>query len=162
MTNASDPIIFALDAAQEECAAAVLQGSRVLSEMVEHVGSRHAECILALADKALAQAHVEKREISLVAFGAGPGSFTGLRVACGAAQGIAWAQELPIAPVSNLEALAQLVREELLLRPGARIGVMNDARMNECYSAVYEVPADGGRLVAAAGPELVKPAEARQ
>ncbi len=163
MTSSSDLLVLAIDTAQEDCAAALWRGGRILASCVEHAGSRHAERILSLIDEALAQAGESKASIGLAAFGAGPGSFTGLRVACGTAQGIAWALGVKTAPVPNLEALAQAAARRAVLKPGERVAAVNDARMHECYAAVYAVPEgglDSARLVPVDGPVLVKPAEA--
>ena len=93
--TSSNPLLLALDTAQEDCAAALLRDGKLLAVRCEHVGNRHAECVLGLIDAVLAEAGERKASLSAVAFGAGPGSFTGLRVACGVAQGLAWALQLP-------------------------------------------------------------------
>lgn len=163
MTGSTDLLILAIDTAQEDCAVALMRGGRVLARRVERAGSRHAERILSLIDEALSEAGEAKQSIGLAAFGSGPGAFTGLRVACGAAQGIAWALQVKTAPVPNLEALAQAAARRAGLAAGERVAAVNDARMHECYAAVYEVPAgglDSARLTVVDGPVLVKPAEA--
>jgi tRNA threonylcarbamoyladenosine biosynthesis protein TsaB len=83
----------------------------------------------------LAEGQLELAQLDGIAFGAGPGSFTGLRLACGVAQGLAWGLDLPVLPVSTLEALA--------LASGKReVWACLDARMNEVYSAAYRVEGD--------------------
>ena len=72
-----------------------------------------------------------------VVFGAGPGAFTGLRVACGVAQGLAWGAEKPVVAVCNLQALAFGMLGELA--PGTRVRACLDARMHQAYCAVYEL-----------------------
>ncbi len=161
MTDLTAPLILAIDTAQEDCAAALMRGTELLAQTVEPVGSCHSERILPMIRDLLAGAHVEKSDLDLVAFGAGPGSFTGLRVACGVAQGLAWALEVETAPVSNLEAQAEWLRAEHGLAAGTVIAVLNDARMHECYAGVWRVPADpAARLEFVAGPEQVAPAAA--
>lgn len=171
MTEAlqNEPVIFVVDTAQEDLTVAIMRGTKCVATRTEHVGNRHAERVLGLAAEVLEGAALTKKAIELVAFGTGPGSFTGLRVACGVAQGLAWALEIPVAAVSNLEALALHSLRAERLPAGKRIAVLNDARMHECYGAVYEVPADfedgeslEKRLVLVSGPELVKPNEAAQ
>jgi tRNA threonylcarbamoyladenosine biosynthesis protein TsaB len=92
--------------------------------------------LLPWAHELLAEAGLTLKQIDGIAFGAGPGGFTGLRLACGVAQGLAWGLELPVLPVSTLEALA--------LASGERdVWVCLDARMNEVYGAAYRVEGDG-------------------
>lgn len=84
----------------------------------------------------LAEAGIALTQLEGVAFGAGPGSFTGLRMACGVSQGLAWGLGIPLQPVSTLEALA-------LASGRPRVWACLDARMNEIYCAAYTVAADG-------------------
>lgn len=84
----------------------------------------------------LAEAGISRTQLDGIAFGAGPGGFTGLRLACGVAQGLAWGLDRPVVPVGTLAALA--------LNTGrtGRVWAALDARMNEVYSAVYQVQDD--------------------
>jgi tRNA threonylcarbamoyladenosine biosynthesis protein TsaB len=92
--------------------------------------------LLPLIDELLHEAGLALKDLDAITFGRGPGSFTGLRVAAAAAQGMAMAADLPLLPVSSLAALAQGAwRSEQLER--TLIGV--DARMNEMYWAPYSV-----------------------
>ena len=159
--SGSLPLILALDTAQEDCAAALLKGTERIASRVEAVGSRHSELILPMVRDLLAEAGVDKARLGLIAFGAGPGSFTGLRVACGVAQGLAWALECMTAPVSSLEAQAEWLKDEEHLSAGEVVAVLNDARMHECYGGVWRVPENpDARLELVAGPEIVAPADA--
>ncbi len=95
-----------------------------------HAVQRHSELILPMIEELLAAAALELRQLDAVAFGAGPGSFTGLRIACGVAQGIAFGAGLPVIPVGTLMALAE--------EAGAsRAIACLDARMGEIYHAAY-------------------------
>jgi tRNA threonylcarbamoyladenosine biosynthesis protein TsaB len=156
----SSSAILAVDTAYQCCSAAVLAADGRSAWRAEHIGSKHAERILSMIEETLAEAGLAKEDIKLVAFGAGPGSFTGLRVACGTAQGIAWALGTKVAPVGNLEADAAAAAAAASLPAGARIAVLNDARMQEAYGALYEAPAPGERPKELAAPEIVRPAEA--
>lgn len=99
----------------------------------------------------LAEAGLTLNQIDGIAFGAGPGGFTGLRLACGVAQGLAFGLDLPVLPVSTLEALA--------LASGERDAwVCLDARMNEVYAAAYRVEGDHVRQLMA--PVCLPPAVA--
>ena len=84
MTDTWIPHILALDTAQEDCGAAILLADGSLFMHVEHVGSRHSERLLPMVRDLIHEAGIEKTDLGLIAFGEGPGSFTGLRVACGA------------------------------------------------------------------------------
>lgn len=155
--------ILALDTAHQRCSAALLsRDGEVSAWKSETVGNKHAERILAMIDELLAECGAEKKDIALTAFGAGPGSFTGLRVACGVAQGIAWALRTDVAAVCNLEADALAAAEAAQLAPGTRLAVMNDARMQEAYSALYEVVEGPRGVREVLAPQLVKPADARR
>lgn len=156
----NEPVIFVVDTAQEDLTVALMRGRRLLAARTEHVGNRHAERVLGLSALVLTDAGLAKKDIEVVGFGEGPGSFTGMRVACGVAQGLAWALETPVVAVSNLEALAAASLRSAPLDAGARIAAVNDARMHECYAAVYEVPAgyaEGERLRPLSATLLLKP-----
>jgi tRNA threonylcarbamoyladenosine biosynthesis protein TsaB len=102
-----------------------------LRALERRAGHRHGELALPMLDSLLAGARLALADLEAVAFGAGPGAFTGLRIACGIAQGIAFARNLPVYGVSSLEAMA----EEL----GApRVVACLDARMGEVYYAALE------------------------
>lgn len=94
------------------------------------VGQRHAELVLDAVDALLGEARLDRRALGGVAFGAGPGSFTGLRIACGVAQGLAFALGVPVLGVSSLETLAESTE-------AARVAACLDARMGEVYFAAY-------------------------
>jgi len=111
---------------------------------------RHGERLLPMMDQLLAGAGLSVGQLDALAFGRGPGSFTGVRIAAGAVQGIAFAADLPVAPVSSLGALAQGVYRVL-----GREAVLAafDARMGEVYWGAYR--AEGSPLVVPVGQEVV-------
>ncbi len=131
--------ILALETSSSLC------GVALLSQQAGHVGVRtlghdatgeHAERLLPMVDELLKQADIGRFDIAAVAFGQGPGGFTGLRVACGVAQGMAFALNIPVIPVVSLLAIA--VRDhdpEIALAPITV--VVQDARMGEVYLAAY-------------------------
>lgn len=98
------------------------------------------ERLLPWVHELLAEAGLTLAQLDGIAFGAGPGGFTGLRLACGVAQGLAYGLDLPLLPVSTLEALA-------LAAGDGEVWTCLDARMNEVYSAAYAVAGDGVRPI---------------
>ena len=121
----------------------------------EHAGERSSERLLPLIDAVLAETGVTLRELDGIAFGAGPGSFTGVRIACGVAQGLALGASRPLVPVSTLEALAQAAWRD---HGATQVVACLDARMREVYVAAYERAGEGWRERHA--PAVVKPADA--
>src|SRR5450631_1185408 len=119
--------VLAFDASTELCAAALHAGA-TWHERVEHAGQRHSELLLPMIDALLTECGVRLEQLEGIAFGAGPGSFTGLRIACGVAQGLALGSGVPVLGVSTLEAIAQAAWQ----RDGAeRVIASLDARMHE-------------------------------
>jgi tRNA threonylcarbamoyladenosine biosynthesis protein TsaB len=125
--------LLALDTSTEACSAALMLGAefRLRFELTER---SHAELILPMIDSLLAEAGIALASLDGLAFGRGPGGFTGLRIAAGVAQGLAFGAGLPVAPVSSLAAVA----EQVAGGAGQRILACNDARMGELYWAVFE------------------------
>ncbi len=136
--------ILALDTATETVSVALRDGEALFYRSDAQY-NRHSEQILPFVDAVLNEARKTLSDVDAIAFGAGPGAFTGLRVACGVAQGLGWAADKPLVAVSNLEAAA--------LKGGidGRILTALDARMKECYVAAYDVK--NGTLVST----LIKP-----
>ena len=148
------PTLLAFDTATETCSVALARGGEVI-ERAAQVGQRHSEHVLPMAQGLLAEAGVTLAQLDAVAFGAGPGSFTGLRIACGVAQGLAYGIERPVVPVGNLAALA--LQASVLAPEARRIVAAIDARMNEVYWAVYDVR--DGDPVEVVGPSLAAAAQ---
>ena len=124
----------AIETSSDWCSVALWTDGEVAA-IERRVGVRHSEMVLPMLERLLAQRRLAVRDLEAVAFGAGPGSFTGLRIACGVAQGLAFASGIPVLGVSTLEAIAE--------ESGApRAVVCLDARMHEVYySALERTPA---------------------
>jgi tRNA threonylcarbamoyladenosine biosynthesis protein TsaB len=144
--------LLALDTATECCSAALLVDERLLTREVE-IARGHAERILPMIDELLAAAGSSLRDLDAIAFGRGPGSFTGVRLAASITQGLAFGAGLGIVGISDLRALAQRVFEEDA--EVTRALVCSDARMQEVYWGCFERGADG--LACARGAERVGP-----
>ncbi|HWN06687.1 MAG TPA: tRNA (adenosine(37)-N6)-threonylcarbamoyltransferase complex dimerization subunit type 1 TsaB [Steroidobacteraceae bacterium] len=126
--------ILAVDAATEACSAALLVDD-ALTERFEVIGRGHAGRLLPMADELLRQAAIAPRDLDAVAFGRGPGGFTGLRIAAGIAQGLAAGGGRPVVPVSNLAAVAAGAARA---HGRAHILVCMDARMGQVYWAAFD------------------------
>jgi len=148
------PILLALDTATSVCSVALVAGGAI-AERSRDVGQRHTEHLLLMVDELLSAQSLSLGACDAIAFGAGPGSFTGLRVACGVAQGLAYGIDRPVIPIANLAAAGLDVFEQ---QSGARTALIaQDARMNEAYWGVYAM--SGGRLVEIAAPALAEPGD---
>jgi tRNA threonylcarbamoyladenosine biosynthesis protein TsaB len=125
----------AFETSSEWCSVALYHDGDIAA-LERRAGNRHSELALPMLERLLAGAGLRPAALDAVAFGAGPGSFTGLRIACGLAQGLAVARGLPVIGVSSLAALAQEAGSE-------RVVACIDARMREVYYAALEN--DGAR-----------------
>lgn len=144
--------VLALDTSSELCSIALwLAGDVRVRETL--AGQRHTELVLPMTHELLSEAGVGLAALDGVAFGAGPGSFTGLRIACALAQGLALGAGLPLVPVGTLEALAEGAGAE-------RVLACIDARLGEVYHGAYRRAAGGWHAVSA--PRLCLPADAPQ
>jgi tRNA threonylcarbamoyladenosine biosynthesis protein TsaB len=126
--------ILALETSTELCSAALWLDGRIDAREVA-AGQRNSELLLPMVNALLEANAMAARDLDGVAFGAGPGAFTGVRIACGVAQGIAFGIDVRVAPIGTLMALAEA--------SGApRVVCCLDARMGEVYHAAYERCAD--------------------
>jgi len=144
--------ILALDTCTESCSAALLYQGK-LFECIEMTQRGHSDLILGMMDELFKQADASISEVNVLAFGRGPGSFTGVRVGVGVAQGIAFARDIPVVAISSLAAVAQDAADQF---EHEFIAVAMDARMGEVYCASFQV-VDG--LVTLLGDEQVCPPE---
>lgn len=144
--------LLALDTATEGCSVALLMEDRLLTRE-EELTRGHAERILPMVHELLAEAGIGLPDLDGIAFGRGPGSFTGVRLAASVTQGLAFGAGVGVAAISDLSALAQRVFDE----DGSvtRSLVCNDARMQEVYWGCFERGGDG--LAIARSPERVDP-----
>src|ERR1700754_1376826 len=119
--------ILAIDTATERCSVALRIDGAVIERSVD-TPRGHADLILPMLGELLAEGGVTLKQLDGVAYGRGPGGFTGVRIAVGVVQGLAFGADLLTAGVSNLAAVAQQVA-----KPGGRLLVCMDARMGEGY-----------------------------
>ncbi len=131
--------ILAIETSAELASCALLVGDRVSVRSTPGVRS-HSQSVLPMVQELLSEAGIALADCDAVAFGAGPGSFTGVRTACGVAQGLAYGAKLPVLPLVTLEAMAEACRAAT--GAGDVLAVL-DARMGEVYWAQYRF-LDGG------------------
>ena len=147
--------LLALDTATEACSVALLHDGKVTSHY-EVIPRLHAQKLLPMIQTLLAEAGVKLSDVEAIAFGRGPGAFTGVRIAIGVVQGLAFALQRPVLPVSNLAVLAQRAYRE---HGATQVAAAIDARMDEVYWGCYREVAGEMRLV---GAEAVLAPEAAQ
>jgi tRNA threonylcarbamoyladenosine biosynthesis protein TsaB len=136
--------ILAFDTSTEYCSVALRRDGWHCDQSV-WAGQAHSEMLLPMIAAALGQANIAASACDAIAFGAGPGSFTGLRIACSVAQGLSIGLGRPVVAIGTLLAMAEHARAEHLhgLAAGQHVLVAQDARMGELYWAVYEWAAQG-------------------
>lgn len=129
--------ILAIETSTEACSAALLINGEI-EERFEHAPRGHGDLILKMVDDLLAHAALKPQQLTAIAFGRGPGAFTGVRIATSVVQGIALGAELPVVPVSTLAALAQGAYRQHQHRS---LLCAMDARMGEIYWGAYRIEA---------------------
>jgi len=147
--------VLALETGSEWCSVAVGDGARWVVRS-SNTGQAHSERIMPMLDEALAEAGVALRDLDGIAFGAGPGAFTGVRIACGIAQGLSLGTGVPVVPVSTLMALCEVARR---VHGWTQVLAAQDARMGEVYVAAHRL--DAGRWQEVAAPAVLPPALVR-
>lgn len=130
MTN-----ILALDASTDACSVALSHAGKV-THIFEIAAKSHTQRLLPMVDEMLRDANCTLHDLDAIAFGRGPGSFTGLRICMGAVQGLAFGANLPVIPVSTLQAMAQAY---VAGNPDTSLPLLValDARMDEIYWGLY-------------------------
>lgn len=144
--------LLALDTSTEACSVALLHEQRVLVRH-EVIPRLHAQRLLPMIGEILAEAGIAMSALDAIAFGRGPGAFTGVRIAIGVVQGLAFALQRPVLPISDLAVLAQRAHREHAAR---QVATAIDARMDEVYWGCYRLEDGEMRL---AGAEAVLPPE---
>ena len=129
--------VLALETGSEWCSVAVGDGTHWVAREL-HAGQTHSERLLPMVDAVLAAAGVALSDLGGIAFGAGPGGFTGVRIGCGVAQGLSLGADIPVVPVSTLAALCEVARRT---HGWARVLAAIDARMGEVYVAAHRFEA---------------------
>lgn len=144
------PRILAFDTSSTRESVALLEGETLRAELRSDLPETHSALLLKSVEFLLERVGWTLRDVTLIAVGIGPGSFTGVRIGVATAMGLAQSLGIPLAGVSGLDALA---RQVALLDTDERIGVMIDAHRNQVYFAEYEISC--GKARPTGKPELV-------
>jgi len=131
--------LLALDTSSEACSTALLDGDEVIYRH-QLAPRKHADLVLPMLDELLAEAEIKLSGLDAIAFGRGPGAFTGVRIAAAVTQGIAFSADKPVVPVSTLAAMAQQVMDE---ENKSHVLTALDARMGEVYWAAWQKNKNG-------------------
>ncbi len=145
--------ILALEASTEACCCALFQDGKTVSSHFELAPRRHSAIILDRIDRLFLHSGISKAAVQAVAFGSGPGSFMGVRLATGVAQGLSYAWDVPVISISTLQIIAQSAYMECNVK---KVIVGWDARMNGIYWGVYEANSVND-MVAVSGDQLSDP-----
>ena len=143
--------ILAIDTATEMCSVALMVGDTLYSRN-EIAPRDHTKKILPMVDEVLKEAGISLQEVDALAYGQGPGSFTGVRIGIGIAQGLALGADLPMIGISTLAAMAQNAYRQT---GATHVATAIDARMSEVYWAQYQRQQDGSWITI--GEECVVP-----
>lgn len=146
-------ILLALDTATEACSVALHLGDEIIHRY-EIAPRLHAQRVLPMVQEVLAEAGLSLSQVDAIAFGRGPGAFTGVRIAIGVVQGLAFGLERPVLPMSNLAIIAQRAWRE---RGISQVAAAIDARMDEVYWGCYRLD---GEVMVLTGVEAVLAPEA--
>jgi len=144
--------LLAIDTSTEACSAALLIDDEIDTKF-ELAPQKHSQLILPMCEALLQENSITLQDLDAIAFAQGPGSFTGLRIAAGVTQGLAFGADLPVIGISTLEALAY---EALCKHPDASIISAIDARMSEVYWAEYSLN-NYNSIIAAGSEQVGKP-----
>jgi len=131
--------LLAIDTATDGCGVALLVGD-ALFHRFQVAPKQHTQLILTMIDELLQEAGITLQDLDVFAFGRGPGSFTGIRIATSVIQGLSFGCDKPVVPVSTLRALAQGVYRE---QGQTHVFASLDARMQEIYWGLFVVDSEG-------------------
>lgn len=143
---------LAIDTATEACSVALRFNDKIYTRY-EVCPQQHSQKILTMVDEVMKEANASMKDLRVLGFGRGPGSFTGVRIATGIIQGLALGSGLPVVGVSTLQAMAQQVFASQAVKD---VAVAIDARMSEVYFARY---ANANGIAVLQGDEQVQPPE---
>ena len=133
-------MLLGIETSSSRCSVA-LGNASFAEELVNDTPREHHALLLPMVARLLESCHARLEELDAIAFGCGPGSFTGLRIAASVAQGLAFGAGLPVLPVSSLGALALAALADAADEDWSRVLVATDAHMGEVYWSLFGVDA---------------------
>jgi len=132
--------VLALETANEQCSVSVIDDTQELFFQLDARAKAQTQTILPMIEQGLNDLGLAVSDLTAIAFSRGPGSFSGVRINAAVTQALAWSNDLPVIPVSTLQALAQAAYR---LHGLTAVTAVLDARMNEVYVASYQLDAQG-------------------
>ena len=148
--------ILAIDTSTDACSVAVAINGQI-TERYAYAPRQHQQLLFGMLRELLPGGDIRRHGIDAIAYGCGPGSFTGLRIAASAVQGLAYTNDLPVVAVSTLAGMAQAALRKGVAAPSSTLLCSLDARINEVYSALYEF--HDGLAVLVEGPKVCAPGD---
>jgi len=144
--------ILAIETSTDACSVALMDNDLTITECFELCPQQHTRKLLSQIEQVCREQGVILSQIDAIAFGQGPGSFTGIRIGLTVAQALGFGLQKPLLPISTLRAIAQAAYEE---KGYPRVAALLDARLQSVYWGLYQVNADG--IMDATQPEAVGP-----
>ena len=132
--------VLALETANEQCSVCIAEDNQELYFQLDARAKAQTQTILPLIEQGFKELGIQATDLTAIAFSRGPGSFSGVRINAAVTQALAWANDLPVVPVSTLQAMAQAAYRIAGL---TAVTAVLDARMQEVYLASLELDADG-------------------
>ncbi|MFC6051794.1 tRNA threonylcarbamoyladenosine biosynthesis protein TsaB [Acinetobacter sp. Ac_877] len=128
--------LLALETANEQCSVSIVDETQALFFQLDTRAKAQTQTILPMIEQGFAQTEIQTSDLTAIAFSRGPGSFSGVRINAAVTQALAWSNDIPVIPVSTLQALAQNAYREAGL---TEVTAVLDARMNEVYIASFKL-----------------------
>ena len=132
--------LLALETANEQCSVSLIDENQTLYFQLDERAKAQTQTILPLIEQGFTETKIVVENLTAIAFSRGPGSFSGVRINAAVTQALAWSNDVPVIPVSTLQALAQAAYREHQLE---KVTAVLDARMQEVYIASFQVDANG-------------------
>ncbi|WP_089606133.1 tRNA (adenosine(37)-N6)-threonylcarbamoyltransferase complex dimerization subunit type 1 TsaB [Acinetobacter piscicola] len=128
--------LLALETANEQCSVSIVDETKTLYFQLDERAKAQTQTILPMIEQGFEQTQIKNEQLTAIAFSRGPGSFSGVRINAAVTQALAWANDIPVIPVSTLQALAQAA---FRLQQLTEVTAVLDARMKEVYMASFKL-----------------------